>query len=255
MSRTYTEAPEVRLTISWDKFLMRGFVISLIIHAIFLFLLPLYHQEVRTYGTEIKTIPIELINFGDGDGTGANKGNLSQEGKAVKGPKAADPLSDAAITSRTKTPKAPSLTDPNLSNKLTPVKELASDVPTVQPTPNAGPKGIGAENGDPTARGLGESGIGKGRGTGLGDVSWGGGGNRTVINKVVPQYPSGAKPSIVKLRFWVSPEGKVTKVIPILKGDPLVERAAINALYQWKFNALASNTEMQGEIPFNFMLK
>jgi TonB family protein len=41
---------------------------------------------------------------------------------------------------------------------------------------------------------------------------------------------------------------------PLQKGDPMLERSAMDALRQWRFNPLKSNTEMYGIITFTFRL-
>ncbi|MES2764839.1 MAG: TonB family protein [Bacteroidota bacterium] len=255
MSRTYTDAPEIKFTIPWDKLVFRGFVLSLIIHGLLLLLLPMFTIEVRPFRDEVRTIPVELINFGLGDGTGKSAGNLTEKGRSAKGHEVKDPLADAAIATKTKVSKTTVSTDPTQSNTLIAVKEIPTDAQTNQPTPATGSSSIGKKDGDPTGSGLSDAGLGKGRGLGLGDIDWGGGGNRTVLNKVLPQFPPGAQPSRVRLKFLVAPDGRVTKVYVVLKGDPKVERAAIDAMWKWKFSPLASNTEMVGEIPFNFQLR
>jgi protein TonB len=251
MSRTYTDSPEIRFTIPWDKFVFRGFVISVVIHALLLLLLPMFTIEVRQY-EEVRTIPVELINFGLGDGTGRSAGNLTEKGRAAKGNEAKDPLADAAIATKSTAPKTSSATDPTQTTSLTPVKELPSEGANSQP--NAGQTSIGKKDGELGGTGLAESGLGRGRGPGLGDIEWGGGGNRGVMNKVVPNYPPGAQPSQIRLKFWVSPEGRVTKIVPLQKGDPRLERAAMDALWRWTFTPLKENIVMEGVIPFTFKL-
>jgi len=255
MSRTYADSPEIKFSIPWDKLVFRGFVISLIIHGLLLLLLPFFTIEVRPYQDEVRTIPVELINFGLGDGSGKSAGNLTEKGRSAKGKEVPDPLADAAIATKTKSPTTAVSTDPTQSSSLTPVKELPSDGQNSQQTPNSGSSSIGKKDGELGGTGLSDAGLGRGRGLGLGDIDWGGGGNRTVLNKVLPKFPPGAQPSRVRLRFTVAPDGRVTKVYVKMKGDPLVERAAIDAMWKWKFSRLASNTEMEGEIPFNFQLR
>jgi protein TonB len=88
------------------------------------------------------------------------------------------------------------------------------------------------------------------------DIEWGGGGNRTVIYKVLPQYPRGHNVAgRVRLRFTVLPDGTVGLIVPLQRTDPLLERAAIEALRQWRFNPLPTATEMVGVITFTFELE
>ena len=82
---------------------------------------------------------------------------------------------------------------------------------------------------------------------------------RTVVQRVVPEYPGGlAREAVVKISFTVLPSGVVAKAVPVLKGDATLERIALEAFRQWRFNPLppdAEQREQQGVITFRFVLR
>jgi TonB family protein len=113
--------------------------------------------------------------------------------------------------------------------------------------------GFGMNDGD--GGGLGRYGSGPGRGAGYG-LEWGGGGNRVVLHKEMPKYPNGVNTSAqIKIRFTVLPNGSVGVAMPMQKGEPVLERAAIEALRRWQFNPLADEKEMVGFITFTFRVQ
>jgi TonB family protein len=90
---------------------------------------------------------------------------------------------------------------------------------------------------------------------GLGDIEWGGGGNRVVLFKKLPKYPPGVNTeAVIRIRFTVSPKGNVINAFPLQKGDPLLEKAALDAIKKWRFNPLKDDREMYGIITFTFRL-
>lgn len=81
---------------------------------------------------------------------------------------------------------------------------------------------------------------------------------RTIVNKTIPEYPENLqKEAIIKIRFTVLPDGRVGQVIPVQKDYPKLEDITIQALKQWRFNALppgAPQTSVQGVITFRYVL-
>jgi len=193
--------------------------------------------------------PVSLI-FGDGDGTGARKGNLTQEGEAARGRDSKNPLQDAqraaAANSRTK------VSDPTQTARLIAVKDVGNKGVTKDPDAGAD-ETIGKEDGHEDDPGLGWAGSGRGKGLGYSDLDWGGGGNRVVLHKPLPQFPSGTLNTEVRLKFRVRPDGTVSFVIPVRRGgNPAVDAAAMRAMYQWRFNPLTNGVEMEGSVTFVF---
>jgi TonB family protein len=62
----------------------------------------------------------------------------------------------------------------------------------------------------------------------------------------------------IELTLWVLPDGTVDRVIPSVKGDPELERIAIQYLKQWRFASLQKDqpqVEQSGTIPIKFRLQ
>jgi TonB family protein len=62
----------------------------------------------------------------------------------------------------------------------------------------------------------------------------------------------------IELTLWVLPDGTVDRVIPSVKGDPDLERIAIQYLKQWRFAPLHKDqpqVEQSGTIPIKFRLQ
>ena len=251
MYKPYRENTLVDIKIPWDRNTARGFGLSVAINFIFILLCSTCNVDPPTpYEPEIRTIPLELINFGLGDGTGLSKGNLSREGAAHKGSNPSSDLEDASIASKGKTVKAETVDDPTAASKINPINDITSN------DKNSGKEGsssknVGNTSGTPGGTGTGQFGNGPGAGEGFGDIQWGGGGNRVVLQKKLPKYPNGMNTNAqIKIKFTVSQDGTVISMVPLQRGDPTLERAAMDALRQWRFNRLKENKEMYGIITF-----
>jgi len=62
----------------------------------------------------------------------------------------------------------------------------------------------------------------------------------------------------IELTLWVLPNGTVDRVVPSVKGDPDLERIAIQYLKQWRFVPLPKDqpqVEQSGTIPIKFRLQ
>lgn len=62
----------------------------------------------------------------------------------------------------------------------------------------------------------------------------------------------------IELTLWVLPDGTVDRVIPSVKGDPELEKIAIQYLKQWRFAPLPKDqpqVEQSGTIPIKFRLQ
>ena len=252
----YRQETLIDFKLPWDSNTARGFAIALSMIILLIFFISFWKVEKATYAEyESKTIPLELINFGAGDGTGMSKGNLSKEGMAHQGSTVSSDLEDASIAAKTKYNKDGKVDDPTGSQKMTPVNLLSSNDKNSKDMNGTGSKNIGKPNGTPDGKGIGDKGYGPGAGEGFGDIEWGGGGNRVVLQKKLPRYPQGVNTGAqIRIRFTVSQDGTVTSMIPLQKGDPMLERAALDALRQWRFNRLKDNKDMYGIITFTFRL-
>lgn len=79
------------------------------------------------------------------------------------------------------------------------------------------------------------------------DIEWGGMGTRKIYSYSLPEYPEGVNKEIdIRLRFTIKPDGTVGSIFLMTKADTKLENAAINSLWQWRFEPL-SMTQQQGE--------
>ena len=123
-------------------------------------------------------------------------------------------------------------------------------------TPLAAPvrrvRGVGPGTGGGAGGGSG-GGIGAGKGY---SIDWGGTGSRRLLSGKIPSYPKDSdKEMLVVLRFSVLPDGSVSEIHPMSRSDQSLERAAIAALLQWRFEALPpqyGELIQKGSIKFNF---
>ena len=250
MTRIPEDTPRVQLNLSLpvDKQLSEGFGIAVIIHLLLFFGLIVYvisqpPEQVRS------GIPLELIRLGLGNGPGSG-GNLSPAGDPMKGPKPENPLEDASRQEQTRQKVQPA-TEYELGKRVV-ASNVSNAAHSKDTLGSRGKKNLGNPNGNPNGTGLAGTGNGPGSGLGFG-LDWGGGGNRIVLNKVLPVYPPGVnKNAQIRMRFRVQPDGSVGLMIPTQKGDPRMEEAVYKALRQWRFNATPGKDPQQGEITFSF---
>lgn len=244
------------IPIAWDGISARSLFYSTAIVCGFLLLFTTLDVTVdkREFARN-DTTRIELmeIKFGRGDGTGASKGDLVEEGATRKG----DPKQLAQQQS-TNPIKGSATIDPSQSNKLLAKQNVTNSKNSDSIRSKSGTQvsTAGLLDGVENATGKGKNGTGDGKGVGLGNVDWGGGGNRIVLYKPMPKYPDGQTGS-PKLRFRivVTPEGSINSVTPLDKGEPAFETASMNALRKWQFNKIDSPQNMVGVITFSFQLR
>jgi TonB family protein len=81
--------------------------------------------------------------------------------------------------------------------------------------------------------------------------------SRDPLVKPIPDNAAGYEATIT-IRFEVTPEGRVTNIIPLRKsGSPEIDREVITTLNSWRFSRLPSNVPQQnqtGTITFRFVL-
>lgn len=249
MSR-YNDSPTVQIRFVWNPQAVRGFVVACIVLSIVLLIsMCTSYKPAEPYRVVSRNVPLTLLVFGEGDGTGARKGNLSEEGAAQRGLESPNPLLDAqrSASSNGRT----QITDPTQSARLIPTKDLGKDGRLRDDASSDHTTGM--KDGKEDGTGLNWVGSGPGKGLGYGDVDWGGGGNRTVVSKPMPRFPAGTLNTAVKLRFRVMADGTVSLVWPMRRGgNPAVDQEAMRALKQWRFNRLSTDVEMEGTITFVF---
>lgn len=236
-----------------------GFMLSLAVLALLLWMLNLLDITPYVRQPERVSIPIQLLQFGTGNPNLPSAGNLTAEGAVRKAPQNPEPLEDARKTTlkreETVTVKPRDYTQPAF---VKPVKEDAKTSEKADKlAANAAKTDVGSSTAPTEANGegLGRFGSGAGRGQGY-SLDWGGGGNRVVLHKELPKYPAGITTSAqIKMRFTVLPNGSVGLILPMQKGEPALERAAMEALRRWQFNPLNDGKEMMGFITFTFRIQ
>ena len=79
-------------------------------------------------------------------------------------------------------------------------------------------------------------------------------GSRKIVNRVAPQYPDMARSiqlkGTVKAEALVEPNG-VVKSVELKGGNPVLGRAAQNAIYKWKWAPAAHQTREPIEVKFD----
>lgn len=249
----------IQFRLNWDKNTLKGLIVSLAFN-IFIYLMmstvDVGQPTLSDWRDSTRTIPLDIIMFGSGDGTGARKGNLTAEGEAARGSSPQNSLEDAQTSGSTHFDKNASDQDPENASNLIARTNLGSASKNNADRGGSGSRNVGKPNGNPFGTGLGDKGRGTGLGDGWGDVDWGGGGNRTVLKKVIPKYPAGVSTNAqIRMKIIVAADGTVTRAMPVQKGDPLLERAAREALVQWRFSKLNTNKDMVGFITLTFQVR
>jgi len=81
--------------------------------------------------------------------------------------------------------------------------------------------------------------------------------NRAPVSTPLPSYSEQVN-ALIRVRITVDPQGRITERIPLIKGDPQLEREVMNALLRWRFNPLppdAPQENQTGVISFRFRLR
>jgi len=252
----FEEKQTFNFKLPWHKHTAQGFAVGIPVTLICILLLNIVRDpQPEQRFIKVNTVPIELLSFGFGDGSGASKGNLAREGVTHKGVIPQSSLHDAEVAAKTTVSKNIASNDISESSNIVARRELSSSE-AITDGSGSGSRNVGTPEGSLDGTGLGTRGSGPGLGEGFGDIDWGGGGNRVVLSKKIPTFPPGVNTSAqIKIRFIVRPDGTVSQMVPLQKADPRLERAAMDALRQWRFNPLKEDIDMVGIIPFTFKLR
>jgi protein TonB len=81
--------------------------------------------------------------------------------------------------------------------------------------------------------------------------------DRTQIRAPLPGYVDKVN-AVIQMRITVDPKGRITRIVPLRKGNPQLERSVMGALRRWQFNALAPSVPQEnqtGTITFSFRLQ
>lgn len=81
--------------------------------------------------------------------------------------------------------------------------------------------------------------------------------NRDAVFAPLPVYGERVNATI-RVRITVDPQGRIVRRFPLLKGNPSLEQAAMDALERWRFNPLPPNAPQEpqtGVVTFRFRLE
>jgi len=90
------------------------------------------------------------------------------------------------------------------------------------------------------------------------EINWDSG-EREILADPLPSFPEGINREVVlKIRITVLPDGTMGETLPLQKGEATLEALTLQALKNWRFNALepsAPQVNQSGIIAFRFVLK
>jgi TonB family protein len=91
-------------------------------------------------------------------------------------------------------------------------------------------------------------------GAGATDATHPSDGKRQLVNKVMPEYPELAKQlnmkGAVRLALVIKPDGHVKK-INVLGGNPLLARAAVEAVRKWRYSPADTESTVIVKLDFD----
>lgn len=145
-------------------------------------------------------------------------------------------------------PKSKTTSKDNIINPVDKTKEIKKEK-TEEKT----------EQGNSNTKGTGQGSMGQGEGGAGFDIQWGGNGTRKIYSYQIPDYPDGVNKEIdIRLKFTIKPDGTVGSIFLLTKADTRLENAAINSLWQWRFEPLTLNqsqTDQTAIIIFPYRLQ
>lgn len=171
------------------------------------------------------------ISFGNSGQTGSSGAIGDQLNRTEENAKPIEEIIDESKNKEVKEvdlAKAKSVDESNTINPAEKSKETKKENRT---------ENVRKENSNVNTKGQGNLTDGKGS---LGfDIDWGGMGTRKIYFYILPEYPEGVQKEIdIRLRFSIKPDGTVGSVTLLTKADTRLEQAAINSLWQWRFEPL-----------------
>jgi len=85
-------------------------------------------------------------------------------------------------------------------------------------------------------------------------ISWGAEATRHLKTKVLPEYPELARrvniKGAVRLELVVTPDGKV-KDVTVLGGNPVLARAAVEAVRKWRYTSADAQSTIVVKLDFD----
>lgn len=81
--------------------------------------------------------------------------------------------------------------------------------------------------------------------------------NRSAVYAPIPAYTEQVN-AVIRVRITVDPQGRIVQRIPLIKGNPSLERSVMAALENWRFDPLPPNVPREnqtGTVTFSFRLE
>ena len=81
--------------------------------------------------------------------------------------------------------------------------------------------------------------------------------DRTPLRTSLPSYNAQVN-AVITIRITVGADGRISRKIPLVKGNPALEQAVMAALDQWRFNPLPAGVPQKsqtGKVTFRFSLQ
>ncbi len=200
---------------------------------------------------EYKQLDFVEISFGNSGQTGSSGAIGDQLNRTEENAKPIDEIVEETKNREVKEvdlSKAKSVDETNTINPAEKSKEIKKENRT---------ENVRKENSNLNTKGQGNLTDGKGS---LGfDIDWGGMGTRKIYSYILPEYPEGVQKEIdIRLRFSIKPDGTVGSVTLLTKADTRLEQAAINSLWQWRFEPLPQSVRQvnqSAQIVFPYRLR
>ncbi len=240
-----------------------GIITSVVTHGLLMLLLSF----MVTGAVDPQPIGFIEVDFGPiADGRPVNRSEQSNpevESTAQTRPEEMRPESSAPDEAR----------PTDVPNEVVEDEEVisASEAETISPQTNANPDRVTTDRPTPPTQEPRPIGAGAPDGTGganTGDEGTGTdeaktapfqieGLNRVPVTTPVPDYSEKVNATI-KVQITVDPQGRIVQRIPLMKGNPALERSVLETLSEWRFNPLPANAPKEnqvGAITFRFRLE
>lgn len=224
------------MNLSYNNIRNLSYSSSLIFHLILLLIAFLIN-----FAFETRTREFVELSFGEGgfDDSGGSQGIAMEESGGST-------TTEEQVVQKTENkvqevkeislPKSKTTSQDNIINPVDKTKDIKKEK-TQEKT----------EQGNSNTKGTGKGSLGQGEGGAGFYIQWGGNGTRKIYSYVIPDYPEGVNKEIdIRLKFTIKPDGTVGSIFLLTKADTRLENAAINSLWQWRFEPLNAN-QVQGD--------
>ncbi len=241
-----------------------GLLTSLVIHALVLLLLAFKHVQL-TQAPPLGFIEVELGPWAEG--RPVQQSEQPRPNEAAPEPQPETPQEEtAALPEKTRPVELPETPPVQEEERINEPEETR-----VAPEPQNNPAEVQKPEPDEAARPVRPQGGGQAEGTAGAATGNEGEGqedqrsapylieglDRTLVQAPLPVYAEKVN-AIIRVRIVVDPQGRVVQTIPLIKGNPALERAVLEALRRWRFNPLPPGVPPEnqtGIITFRFRLE